>query len=196
MLRFQLSRRITNGPFPLKRITNSSHYIASQQRTLCHLTGPKQHDLPRSNHFNAKQSPRPPSFAVSPFQIQRRGFVAAPSAGAVGFWLKALGLYLFLYVSFKFFSKREERGAKLEILGNHCYSPLHLNSILSLIYPKLLGIFYRLVRSVFALKMMEISNFTLNPNQNIATSPFRGNTGRTPSNPWMLRIGRRIKQRS
>ena len=117
------------------------HYLTAY-RHLCQLTYPKYNPLTSHNHAsNKSNNPLQPSSHY--LKLQKRSLFTAPSAASVNIMMKGLFVYFLLYISYKFFSKREDRGPRLEIIENHCYSPFHINSILSLIYPKLLGIFQR-----------------------------------------------------
>lgn len=115
------------------------HLIVSY-RGLSQLTNAKHHQFKCNNYNPHKLTSNPASLTY--LRMQKR-HLSVPSPASVNLMMKGLFAYLVLYISYKFFAKREDRGPRLEIIENHLFSPFHISSILSLIYPKLLGIFQR-----------------------------------------------------
>ena len=105
----------------LSTLTNPQY-----QQFSCH-----KYNVPRSSRIDSQY-----------LRFQKRS-IGMPSLATSNLILKGMSIYFLIYLSYKFFIKREERGPRLEIVDNHCYSPFHINTILSLIYPKLLPMFQR-----------------------------------------------------
>ena len=137
MFRWQPRGNIGFASLTLKY--NQYQHILISYRCLSQFANGRHNEFSCRNYNGYKSSN---NSSLTYLRLHKR-HLSVSSSPAINRLSTFFMIYALLYLSYKYFIAREKHGPRLQILGNHLYSPFHINSILSLIYPKLLGIFQR-----------------------------------------------------